>query len=146
MLNAISWNSELKWLNDIEGQSQWLPFSIPGKSIQRCMFSSYLVISESNWQKLRLMQRWPPFSLPAKSIPWCIFGANLVILAHICDKLSSGQGKVCTNQPIHTIWMIPIYKIGMTQCYSFPLQYTIPASENLLHTINKSKTMTVVFI
>ena len=29
MLNGVSWNSEAKWPNDFEGQSQWLPFLIP---------------------------------------------------------------------------------------------------------------------
>ena len=30
--------------NDLEGQGQWLPFSIPAESIPRCMFGANLVI------------------------------------------------------------------------------------------------------
>ena len=43
-LNAISWSSESKWLNDLEGHSQWPPFFISPNSIQKCMFDADFVI------------------------------------------------------------------------------------------------------
>ena len=43
-LNVVSWNSESNWPNDLEGQGQWPPFSIPAVRIPRCIFSANLVI------------------------------------------------------------------------------------------------------
>ena len=99
--------------NDLEGQGQWPPFSIPAESIPGCTFGSNLVILAQMYDKLSCGQaefsrnlsqngrndlevqgQWPPFSIPSESIQGCMFGANLVILADICDELSCGQGKV----------------------------------------------------
>ena len=98
--------------NDLEGQGQWPPFSLPAKSILGCMFGANLVIlaqicddlscGQAKFPKILSLNgqndlegqgQWPPFSLPAKSILGCMFGANLVILAQICDDLSCGQAK-----------------------------------------------------
>ena len=98
---------------DLEDQVPWPSFSIPDKSIPRCMFGANLVIpaqicdellhgqgefprilNESGQNDLEGQGQWPQFSIPAESIPGCMFGANLVIPAQICDKLSCGQGKV----------------------------------------------------
>ena len=98
--------------NDLEGQSQWPPFSIPAGSIPGCMFGANLVIltqicdellygqsefprtlSQNGQIDLEGQSQWPPFSIPTKSIPGCMLGANLVILAQICDELSCGQAK-----------------------------------------------------
>ena len=97
--------------NDLEGQSQWSPISIPSESIQGCMFGANLVIlthiydelscgqakfprilSQNGQDDLEGQGQWPLFSIPAKSIPRCMFGESLVILDQICDKLSCGQG------------------------------------------------------
>ena len=99
--------------NDLEGQGQWPPFSIPVKSISGCMFGAILVIlaqicddlscrqakfprilSQNGQYELEGRSKWPPFLIPAESVLWCMFGANLVILAQICDGLLCGQGKV----------------------------------------------------
>ena len=99
--------------NDLEGQGQWPPFSIPTESIPGCMFGANLVILAQICEDLSHRQaefprilrqngqndlegqgQWPSFSIPAESIPKCMFGANLVILDQICDELSCGQGKV----------------------------------------------------
>ena len=99
--------------NDLEGQSQWPPFSMPAESIPGCMFGANLMIlaqiydellcgqaefprilSQNGQNDLEGQGQWPPFSIPAKSIPRCMFGANLVIPAQICDELSCGKGKV----------------------------------------------------
>ena len=90
--------------NDLEGQVQWSPFSIPDESIPGCMFGANLVIlakicdelshgqakfprilSQNGQNDLDGQGQWPPFALPNESIPGCMFGANLVILAQICD-------------------------------------------------------------
>ena len=105
----LSQNSQ----NDLEGQGQWPPFSIPAESIPGCMFGANLVIlaqiydellwgqakfprilSQNGHNDLEGHGQWPPFSIPADSIPRCMFGTNLVIPAPICDELSYGQGKV----------------------------------------------------
>ena len=44
-LNTVSWNSESKWPNELEGNGQWPPFFIPAESIPGCMFGANLVIS-----------------------------------------------------------------------------------------------------
>ena len=99
--------------NDLEGQDQWPPFSIPVKSIPGCMFAANLVIltqicgenscgqakfpgilSQRGQNDLESQGQWPLFSISAGSIPWCMLGANLVIPAQICNELSCGQGKV----------------------------------------------------
>ena len=101
-----------KWFED---QDQWPPFSIPAKSIPRCMLGAYLVIlaqicdelsrgqakfprilSHNGQNDLEDQGQWPPFSIPAESIPWCMLGANSVILAQICDELSCGQAEFPT--------------------------------------------------
>ena len=98
--------------NGLEGQSQWLPFSIPAESIPGCMFGTNLVIlaqicdelscrqakfprilSQNGQNHLEVQGQWPPFSIPARSIPGCMFGTKLVILAHSCKELSCGQAK-----------------------------------------------------
>ena len=95
--------------NDLEGQGQWHPFSIPAKSIPGCMFGANLVILAQIYDKLLRRQaefprflsqngiegqgQWPPFSIPTESITGCMFGANLVILAQIYDELLHGQAE-----------------------------------------------------
>ena len=95
--------------NDLEGQGQLPPFSMPSES----MFGAKLVILAQIYDELSHRQaEFPrilsqngqndiedqgqllPFSIPAESIPWCMFGANLVIPAQICDEFSCGQSKV----------------------------------------------------
>ena len=99
--------------NDLEGQGQWPPFSIPAESISEYMFDANLVIvaqiydellcgqakfprilSQNGQNDLEDQGQWPLFSIPTESIPWCMFCANLVIPAQICDELSCRQGKV----------------------------------------------------
>ena len=99
--------------NDLEGQGQWPPFSIPAESSPGCMFGANLVIlaqicdasSRGQDKFTRKMGRncqndleghsqWPPFSIPAESIPGCMSGANLVIPAQIWDESSCRQNKV----------------------------------------------------
>ena len=99
--------------NDLEGQGQWPPFSIPAEGIPWCMLGANLVIlaqicdelsrvqaefptilSQNGQNDLEGQGQWPPFSIPAEGIPGCMFGANLVIPAQTCDELSCGQGKV----------------------------------------------------
>ena len=40
----ISRNSKSKWPNDLEGQGQWPPFSIPAERIPICIFGANLVM------------------------------------------------------------------------------------------------------
>ena len=99
--------------NDLEGQGQWPPFSIPTKSIPGCMFGANLVIlaqicdelscgqakfprilSQKGHNYLEGQGQWPPFSISTEIIPGCMFGANLMIPAKICDQLLCGQGQV----------------------------------------------------
>ena len=99
--------------NDLEGQGQLPPFSIPAESIRGCMFGANLVLLAQIYDELsrglakfpRILRQngqndleghgqWPPIPIPIESIPRCMFGANLVILAQICDELLCGQGKV----------------------------------------------------
>ena len=77
---------ELKWSNDLEGQGQCLPFSIPAVRIPRYIFSANLVILAQIYDELshreakfpRILcqndlegqDQWPPFSIPAESMPW----------------------------------------------------------------------------
>ena len=101
------------WSNDLEGQNQWPPFSIPAERIPRYIFGANLVIltriryklshrqakfprilSQNGQNNLECHGQWPPFLIPVKRIPGCMFGANLVIPAETCNKLSRGQGKV----------------------------------------------------
>ena len=103
---------ESKWPNNLEGQGQCLPFSIPAAKIRRCLFGANLVIlaqirlkllcwqvelpiilSQNGQNGLEGQSRWPPFSMPVENIPRCMFGANLVILAQIYDELWCGQAK-----------------------------------------------------
>ena len=98
--------------NDLEGQDQWPPFSIPPKIIPGCMFGANLVILVQIYEDLMRGQtkftrilsqnaqndfegqgQWPPFSIPPESIPRCIFAANLVILVQIYDDLMRVQTK-----------------------------------------------------
>ena len=86
--------------NDLEGQGQWHPFSIPGESLTGCMFGANLVIlaqicdelshgqaefprilSQNGQDYLEDQCQWPPFSIPAESIPGRMFGAYMVIPA-----------------------------------------------------------------
>ena len=95
-----------KGQNDLEGQDQWPPFSIPAKSVTGCIFGANLTIlaqiNDKLWSGQTKVQRirrqngqndpkghgqWPPFSIPTKSIPWCTFGTNLVISTQSCDKV-----------------------------------------------------------
>ena len=101
--------------NDLEGQCQWPPFSIPAKSILLCIFWNLVILTQiyeelsrrqakipiilsqngpNGQNDLEGQGQWPLFSIPTKSIPWCMFGANLVIPDQICDELSCGQGEV----------------------------------------------------
>ena len=96
--------------NDLEGQSQWPPFSRLAESIPWYMFGANLVIlahicddlsrgqakfprilSQNAQNDLKGQSQWPPFSIPSEGIPWCMFGANLVIPTQICDELSCRQ-------------------------------------------------------
>ena len=118
--------------NDLEGQIQRPPFSIPAESIPGCMFGANLVILAQIYDELLCGQaeiprilsqncqndlegqgQWPPFSIPAESIPRCMFGANLVIRDQICDELSCGQGKVYRQTDGRTD--------GQTQATTIPL-------------------------
>ena len=99
--------------NDLEGESQWPPFSITAESMPVCMFVEKFVIqaqicdelmhgqakfpkilSQNGRNDLEGQGQPPPFSIPVESIPGCMFGANLVIPTQICDELSRGQCKV----------------------------------------------------
>ena len=100
------------WPNDLEGQGQWPPFSIPARSILGYMFGENLVIlshicdalshgqakfpkilSQNGQNDLEGQGQWPPFSILVKNIPGCIFGANLMILVQICDELMCRQAE-----------------------------------------------------
>ena len=99
--------------HDLEGQSQWPPFSIPAESIPGCIFDANLVIlaqicdelphgrakfrrilSQNDQNDIEGQGQWPSFSILAESIPGRIFGAYLVVSAQTCDELLCGQGKV----------------------------------------------------
>ena len=101
---------ESKWPNDLEGQGQCLPFSIPAVRIPRCIFGANLVnlthihqklsrgqgeipiiLSQNGQNDLEGQAQWPLFSILAESIAECMFGANLGILAHFYDELSHRQ-------------------------------------------------------
>ena len=103
---------ELKWPNELQGQSQWPPLLIPAERIPRCIFGSNLVIlaqihynlscgqakfprilSQNGQNDLEDQGQWPPFSITAESIAGCMFSAKLVILAQICDHLSCRKAK-----------------------------------------------------
>ena len=59
-LNAISWNSELKSPNDLEGQGQWPLFSVPGERMSRCMFGTNLVIvAQIHYKLLHGQDKFP---------------------------------------------------------------------------------------
>ena len=98
-----------KGQNNLEGQCQCPPFSIPAESNPGCMFGANLVIlaqicdellcgqdkfhrilSQNGQNDLEGQSQWPPFSILTESIPWCMFCANLVIQAQIWDELSCG--------------------------------------------------------
>ena len=100
------------WPNDLEGQGQWLPFSIIAERSPRCILGAILVIltpicDELSWGQAKFHKiqsqngqndfeghgHWPPFSIPAENIPGCIFAVNLAILAQICDELLCRQAK-----------------------------------------------------
>ena len=100
------------WPNDLEGQGQWPPFSIPSERIPRCTFGANLVtlaqihyklscrqakfpriLSQYDQNDLESQGQWPPFWIPAESIPGWMLGANLVILAQICEELLHGQAR-----------------------------------------------------
>ena len=100
-----------KWPNDLEGQDQWPPFSIPAERIPRCIFGEWKfdvcssdllyvivqtcqIVNQNNHNDLEGQDQWPLFSIAVESISGCMFGVNLVIPAHICDELSCGKGKV----------------------------------------------------
>ena len=55
-ISLISLNSESKWTNDLGGQGQWPPFSIPTEIMSRCMFGANLVILAHNCDKLLCRQ------------------------------------------------------------------------------------------
>ena len=131
--------------NDIEGQSQRPPFSIPAESITVCMFGAILMILAQIYDELSRGQaefpgilnqngqnglegqgRWPLFSIPSKSIPWSMFGANLVILAQIRDELSCGQGKVYGQTDGQTDGLTD----GQTQATTIPLWPEKPRGKN----------------
>ena len=95
--------------NNLEGQGQGPPFSIPVENIPGCMLGTNLVIVAPTHYKLSCRQtkfprilsqndleaqgQRPPFSIPIESIPRCMFGTNLVIVAPIHYKLSRRQAK-----------------------------------------------------
>ena len=102
-IECCFFDSELKWPNDLEGQGQWPPFSVPAEIIPRCTFGSKLVIiaqihyklligqakfprilSQNSQNDLECHGKWPSFSVPAESIPRCMFDINLIIPAQIC--------------------------------------------------------------
>ena len=127
--------------NDLEGQGQWPPFSIPTQSIPGCMFGANLVILTHIYEELSCGQaefprilgqngqndlegqgQWPPFSIPTESIPRCMFGGNLVILDQICDELACEQDKVNrqTGGLLWRIWsQLPWSKLHHILAYSF---------------------------
>ena len=62
-LNAVAWNSELKWPNDLDSQGQWPLFSIPAESIPWCMIDANLVIpvhicDELLCRQSKVFHRW----------------------------------------------------------------------------------------
>ena len=122
---------------DLEGQGQWLPFSITAEIIPGCMFGANLVIlaricdelshgqaefprilSQNGQNDLEGQGQWPPFSITVESIPGCMFGANLVNPAQICDELSCGQAKVYGH--LWRIWsQLPWSKLHRILASSF---------------------------
>ena len=103
--------------NDLEGQDQWSPFSMPAESITGCMFGANLVIlalicdelsrgqtefpkiqSQNGQIELEGQGQWPLFSISVESIPRRMFGVSLVTPARTCYELSCGQGKVYGRQ------------------------------------------------
>ena len=107
---------ESKWPNDLEGQGQWPPFSIPADNIPECMFGANFVVvaqiydelshgqaefpsilSQNGQNDLEGQGPWPPFSIPAESIPGCMFGSNLKSLAQIYDELSCGEAEILSH-------------------------------------------------
>ena len=89
---------ESKWPNDLEGQGQWLPFSVTtgwgnpkmhiwaefgdySSKLSRRQTKFPRVLSQNGKNNLEGQGQLPPFSLPTESIPGCMSGANLVILA-----------------------------------------------------------------
>ena len=128
MLNAFPWNSESKWPNDLQGQSQWLPFSIPDKRTPNFILAANLVIPDEiqgkllHWQTkftrilsqngLEGQGQWPPFSISAESKLECMLGANLVIQAEICNGLLHRKAKFqskWSKWPWRSRWMTPIF-------------------------------------
>ena len=98
--------------NDLEGQGQWPPLSMPAESIPEYIFGANLMIlaqiydelsrrqaefprilSQNGQNDLEVQSQWPLFSIPAQCIPGCMFGANLVILSQMYDELSHGEAK-----------------------------------------------------
>ena len=54
MLNAVSWNSGLKWPNDLEGQGRWHQFPWPNERISRCILGTNLaILAQINYTLLR---------------------------------------------------------------------------------------------
>ena len=89
---------ELKWWPYVlEGQGQWLPFSIPAKSIPRCKVSRGQakfprILSQNGKNDLKGQGQWPPFSIPVKSIPgwnvWCKLGDSSPNLSGVIAQTS----------------------------------------------------------
>ena len=135
--------------NDLEGQGQWLPFSIPPESIPVCMLGAILVIlaqicdelscgqakfpripSQNSQNDLECQGQWPPFSIPAEGIPGCMFGANLVIPAQTCayryrvDKLKFTDGRTDKQTD------------GQTQATTIPLRPERPRGNKTMSYCN----------
>ena len=108
-----SWNPNLKWPDDLEGQGQWPLYSIPVKRISRCIFVANLVILvQIHYKLLRRQTQFPMvlspigqndikgqdqrplLSIPAEKVSWCMLGENLTIPAQICDNSSCEQSEL----------------------------------------------------
>ena len=111
MLNAVSWSSELKWPNDLDGQGPWPPFSISAEIIQRCILGTNLIIlAQIHYKVLCGQFKFPrilshndqndleveynifnsSWDYPMMHV-WCKFGE---FSSNLLDELSCGHAKV----------------------------------------------------
>ena len=109
-LNAVSWNPGSKWPNDLEGQDQSPPHSIPVKGISRCIFGiNWVILAQIYFMSLRGQAKFPRIlsrngQNGLEGQGYCIFdtrhkypvmhfGANVVIPVKIRDELLRGQAE-----------------------------------------------------
>ena len=103
MLNVVSWNSESKWSNDLEGPGQWPLFSMPAERIPKCIFGSNLVLlakkplqviartsrmpwilGEKGQNDLEGKDQWPPFSILGENILRCLWLGHETMVCAVC--------------------------------------------------------------